>query len=517
MGVLLFYKINYLIVIFCSCGLVIFLLQKKIKKDFFFFLLLNISLIIWAVGRYGLLVSEAHSTALFWAHILYVGSIFIYLFFLHFIYAFLGNSTYRRYVLGIFYINALFLSWANLSDLFFGTTYFLADVEPKLFFSFYEVPGKFYFLQLLSNLLIPAIAVVEMIREYRHSFGIKRGQLRYLILASFLGFSGGGTILFLIYNIPIQPFGVLLVVVQFLATGYAITRYRLIGVRVIAEKIIVYSFLLLFFTASFSAIKFITEKCAIYIPWPEFFDIFASVAFFISSFSYLDKKIESLVNKFLFKSYYDYKEVAQRISGIIVSNIDFNLMLNQALTLIAETLKVNSVSFLLLNEEFKKMVLKGAFHLEGENSSMNLDLDEKHPIVKYLSKSRGVIIAEELRLRLSENGMGDLVDVALAKKMSEKMAELNLYICQPIFKNEKLLAVVCFGNKLNGDIFDMDDIKLLDSFANQLSLAIENFIAYEEIKSKKEQLEKSMKLMVGRELEMINMKKELSQLKKTSL
>jgi len=44
-------------------------------------------------------------------------------------------------------------------------------------------------------------------------------------------------------------------------------------------------------------------------------------------------------------------------------------------------------------------------------------------------------------------------------------------------------------------------------------VAIENFLVYEDIKHKKEQLEKSMKLMVGRELKMIELKKEIKDLK----
>jgi hypothetical protein len=507
---ILFYQINYLLIICGSFFLIVFLAFRQKRRDYTLFMIFNASIILWAIGRLGLLLVQDAASALLFARILYIGSIFIYIFFLHFILAFLGLESRRKYVLYIFYANALFLSVINFIDLFYGTNNFIYSVTPKLFFNFYEVPGRFYLTQTISNLLIPFYAVIELIREYRLSTGLRRGQIRYVLLASFLGFSGGSTILFLIYDIPVQPFGISLIILQFFIIAYAITRYRLVGIHVVFQKVLVYLCLFSLFSVFYFSSSILIQECSRAIPFPTLFNVVISVITFIALFSFLEKRLGNFFSKIVFKDYYEFADVSHALSLSISSNLSLEKMIDETFSILAKAMNVKRVSFLVYNKDFKKLISKKNFSFQDNNKEI-VSIGEDSPLVKYLHQEKKMLISEEMESFLLSNEKS-AVPNEIIKESALYLNKLGVSLCQPIIKEDKLIAILCFGAKISGDSFNTGDLKLIEIYSHQVSVALENYLAYEEIKSKKEQLEKSMKLMVGRELEMINMKKALGEL-----
>lgn len=242
MFLLSLYKIIYLLTAITGFVLsVVVFRNSKGDRFSFFYGLVNVAVFVWALGRYMSLLANTEAEALLAVRVLYFGSVLIYVFFLHTILIFLNLEKKRSYLLTIFYANAAILLAINTSDIFLGKNLFIADVVPKLFFPYYEVVGKAYILQLIANLFIPIYTFTELFICYRE--GIfeenKRQQLKYILISSIFGFIGGGTILLLVYDIPIQPFGLPLVALQFITIAYAIARFRLFNLKVIAAQLFV--------------------------------------------------------------------------------------------------------------------------------------------------------------------------------------------------------------------------------------------------------------------------------------
>jgi signal transduction histidine kinase len=254
MFLLSLYQVIYLLTAVTGFILAVIVLSSK-NRDTFSYLygLVNVSMLVWAAGRYGSLVATTHDSALFWVRILYFGSILIYIFFLHTIFVFLGIEKERGKLLGLFYCNALLLLVANIIDILLGTHLLIADVAPKLFFSFYELPGILYIFQTLSNLAIPVLTFYEMLRAYRDPSltPVKKEQLSAILVSSVLGFFGGGTILLLVYNVPIQPFGLPFVALQFIIITYAIAEDRLFNLKVIMAQLFVLALWIFIFVRAY--------------------------------------------------------------------------------------------------------------------------------------------------------------------------------------------------------------------------------------------------------------------------
>lgn len=228
------YKIVYLITIFSSTIFALLIISRGATSRFnVLYALTNIAVVIWALGRYKLLLADSFNDAIFWVQFLHVGSIIVHVLFIHTILVFLGIEKKREWLLIFFYANSIFILLLNSIDFIFGTQIFIAGVEPRMIFPWVEYGTNLYNLHLVNELLIPSWAFIEMVLAYKVSDRLKKSQLK-LIMASFLlGFVGGNSVIFLIYDINILPFGVWFVPLNFLVMTFAIFRYNVISLRII--------------------------------------------------------------------------------------------------------------------------------------------------------------------------------------------------------------------------------------------------------------------------------------------
>ena len=71
------------------------------------------------------------------------------------------------------------------------------------------------------------------------------------------------------------------------------------------------------------------------------------------------------------------------------------------------------------------------------------------------------------------------------------------------------MGILFLGEKLSGNPYSREDIKLLDSISYQMAISLQNSLLYEEIKKDKEVLERFYKLTVGREVKMAELKEKI--------
>ncbi len=178
-------------------------------------------------------ISKDAATALFWARALMYGAIFTSVSYFHLVLVYLGldkRSLYRIILVAFYAVTALFLV-ANT------TPYFVASVGPQLFFKFWPAPGLLYTPFLVMFAIQVGFASILLLRAYRHASGIERKQNMLLLVGLFLAFVGGSTNYFLWYKIPIPPYGNILVSVYVVLTAYAILKYHLLDMKIIATEI----------------------------------------------------------------------------------------------------------------------------------------------------------------------------------------------------------------------------------------------------------------------------------------
>jgi signal transduction histidine kinase len=192
---------------------------------------------------------------------------------------------------------------------------------------------------------------------------------------------------------------------------------------------------------------------------------------------------EKVVEYFLFKNKYDYRETLGNFSKAMVSILDLQSLSKRIIETIARTMGVEKASLFLLNEE------KGEYALqESKNikiASSNPMLLKGDPLPCYLQKIGEIIVREELIKG---------ANIVELKSVIEQMGFLEAEVSIPLISKRQLIGMINLSQKFNKDVYYHEDIELLSTLANQTSIAIENARLYEDLKKSKSYMRRADRL-----------------------
>ena len=244
-----FYALSPLVNVLTSiiAGLLILLADSKSRVNRIFFLFAG-ALAFWSFAYFLWQISIEREAALFWAHMLMAGSIWITPLYLHFVAAFLGEAKKLRIFIIFGYAAAVFFSIIN-----WVSSSFITDVVPKGSFLFWPEPGIWYHLFLIVWAMYVIAPVILLVRHWNDPETSKRGSIKYILFGTIIGYIGGATSYFLWYDIPIPPFGVISASVYIAMVAYATTRFRLFNIQIVSAQILTIVLWLFLFVQLFFA------------------------------------------------------------------------------------------------------------------------------------------------------------------------------------------------------------------------------------------------------------------------
>jgi signal transduction histidine kinase len=265
---------------------------------------------------------------------------------------------------------------------------------------------------------------------------------------------------------------------------YAILKYRLMDINIVLKKGTTYFLLLLLLFIPSILIIILSQKIFFkevnYLFSAIILSIFMLVAFF---FHQIKPGTEKVVEYFLFKNKYDYRETLAKFSKAMVSILDLQSLSKRIVDTISQTMGVEKASLFLLNEE------KGGYALQ---ESKNIKINSPPPLFTkedllplYLQKLGEIIIREEL---MKGENLPEL------KMVVDQMAFLEAEVSIPLISKGRLIGMINLSHKFNKDIYSQEDIELLSTLANQTSIAIENARLYEDLKQSKSYIRRADRL-----------------------
>lgn len=138
---------------------------------------------------------------------------------------------------------------------------FLLPSIPKLYFPNYYVPGASHNLfRITFNFIVPFYFIGEIIASYFKSGLEMRNRLKYFLTALILGYGGGFMMVFLIYDVPIDPnWGVLFAFFFAIPFVYAVVKYELLDIKVIAKRALGYGFLVVLVSLLLTLVGFVND------------------------------------------------------------------------------------------------------------------------------------------------------------------------------------------------------------------------------------------------------------------
>jgi len=479
-------------------GLFVYLKNRKSPINRLW-IIFSFTVAFWSYSYFFWQTSTERSLALFWCRSLTVGAIFIPVTCLHFLLVWLKVYQNKKKVLFISYGISLICVILNFTPLF------VKDVLSISYFKYWPQAGVAYLPFLIFWTWVVFYCLNIMFQAMRISTGIRRNQIKYVLLSTIIGFCGGFTNYPLWFGIKILPYGNILVSVYVAIMGYAIVQYRLMEIEVIIRKALVFSgvyapIFALFFLITFYGQEGIRETFSLLgIPVNRWMVVALGATFVAITIRPLNNFLVRKTDRFLFQKKYDYQKVLKDASRGMARVTELKYLLGLIVHFISARVRVEHTAILLRNKEGDRYIIHASRGYHGKPFENFLASDSA--TVKWLQEKRDVILYEEIDHFLSSGSFpkGKVYSKETLTEIKEEMAKIRAALCIPSFIRHDLIGILVLGDKKSKDIYAQQDLDMLLTLAHEAAIAISNAQSYEELKNTQAQLLHEEKLAtIGR-------------------
>ena len=416
----------------------------------------------WGLGSFFATISKDKQEALFLFKLAYVGVIFIpslyYLFILNYLQLKSRLTLILSFLYSFFY---LFLEWSPFYKLFFGL-----DNLSLLFNSFYWVypPTPLFVIFVFLWFFIIILAQFLLFRQYRASSGMQKEQIKYFFVATAVGFVGGGAGFLPCFGVNFYPYLNFAIPLYTAIVAYAIVRHRLMDMKVALRRSSVYLMSLL--TIILPSYLLLT---VVYYNFGSFYyygNLFVLI-FAVSVFPGLRDFYYRMANKYFFSSLYDSRKVIAELSEKMRSTLDLVRLYAHINGMLSDTFRSKSVNILTYDEKTQEYQLQSKLGL-----AINKEvLDRAREINESYLTNNIPILVEEIKALDPNN-----------KELAGMFQAYGIEVIVPLNIKNKTIGLFLLGAKESGDIYNSEDLQVLEIISAQAAIAIENAMLYEEMR-----------------------------------
>ncbi|TSC95383.1 MAG: hypothetical protein Athens101410_633 [Parcubacteria group bacterium Athens1014_10] len=401
------------------------------------------------------------------------GVLIAYFFLLFCLYFHRPNLTLSKIKIFLIFSPIVILTIFILSDLIITN---ITLYQGRIQFSWGKL-SIFYILTLLGYI---GTGCLNLIFKYKKSYGIQKLQTLYILTGlSLTAFLALIINFFLQHILPVSLFRIGIYGFLFFIgfTSYAIVKYRLMDIRVVISKSLLYALLVVYVAGAFT---FVSLLAVTYLhQLSDFNETLITLLIsliIVLSLDPLKKYLGRITDKIFFKARINYQDILVKLSEIISYELDLQSLLDEFLSALAKELKIEE-AYILLSDKNKSFFRKENY-LNGRKI---IDFDQKSYLVKFLKRNKEIIISDELERKIIDaDGNGSKVKKELEKIKSD-LEKFNAAFCAPIFTKGRLTGILFLGKKLSGDMYAQEDINLFEVLSPQLAAALEKAKLYQEV------------------------------------
>ncbi len=376
----------------------------------------------------------------------------------------------RSVVLLIF--STIAVALMAMTPLVFSGVTLVPTISPKPNF------GILFYVVLFFGSLIYGIWVT--IHRYKKAKGIIKLQFKYLYIGVILTFALQvvtnfvAVVLFQFSGFVALGPSFSLIFVALIS--YAIIKHRLLDIRLalrrgLAQLLITISIIGIFSIAGFVYFSFKGDNFDYTLLY-----IFVLAAFLLSLvYDSLAYYIRKATDKYLFSSVYNPSDLLRELSLALNSTLGFEEVLKNVYTIINSNLHISHMAF--------------AVKLQGRNNLSTIFPQSKEFVVYNYGESNKQLVMLSVLTSLLQTSSGsvlleDLQDDVIDKEDHNKnqviewMLENEVSIVLPLKIKNEVIGAIIIGDKKSGDAFTREDVSVLETFALQAAIGIENILIF---------------------------------------
>jgi len=428
---------------------------------------------LWNFGVFMLRTSPDESSAYFAEIVIHVGIILVPAFYYHFVLIFLDATTRHRPSLVAIYGLAFVYSLINLT----GTSLFMKGVKAS-YWGWVPDTGPLYMPFFLAFNLAMVYGLVLLGRAQRavdSSFRRNRGTL--ILLGTIVALTGGFidfARFILARAFPaadqIYPMGIPANMIFALMLGTSIVRYRLFAVDVAVKKIAVYGLSGVVLTGGLALVTWSIER---YFDLEQYSAVWIVIPVgFIMTLLIgpLGQGLEDRIQRMVFSQRHGCYDTLIALSKRMSAILSFNELVDTVIHGLVRGVPLTHAALMIHDPATNSYVTyREETTLEEGVGVESIRADS--PIVQWLSSNEGLLVKEEVKLnpriaRYFETAEGELEAIRAS-------------LIVPLRIENALSGILLLGEKLSGEIFDLDELDVLSLLATQAAIALENARLYE--------------------------------------
>ncbi len=484
-------NICLLLTVFLNLSLGFFILffgsgyRKKINLIYFINI---IAIVSWSIAMF-IFRSASSETSLFWCTVLYITPTFIASTFLFFTYIFPTqiDSRVRIKTLLIFTINIIIIILVAWPGFIIKDVIVRPGLEKEIIFT------PYYIVYFLYTLIFFSHGFTRLFIKYLRGSGLERLQIIYLLI----GYATAANLAF-VTNLILPWMGIFAVnwlgqiftVIMVAFTAYAILRYRLMDIRIVARKVFIYSGLAFFAYVFFYLLIWLYSRYLGGFFTPATLAAGVVVApLFVLLITGLERFLERISNTYFFYSLYNYQNTINKLTTELNYYIDLNKINTAIVNTIKATMQLDRAGILLINQSVKPVHYQIA-KVIGFNVNNGISLVKDNFLTRYLQKNQKPLVRDELKL-LARDARSQK-DSQSFLKLESNMRHIEASLCLPLMSNKKLIGIIVLGAKLSGDAYTHEDLELLNTLARQAGTAIDNARLYKQVESLNKNLQQKV-------------------------
>jgi len=292
----------------------------------------------------------------------------------------------------------------------------------------------------------------------------------------------------------------LIVLAMLISSGLSMLKYRLMYVDALLNRSLAYVLVSAVVFGAFSLtalvltwmVKLITgTQSAITL-------VIAALAI-IYVFRPISEWVQSWVDRLFYREKYEFQQAVWNVSSAIVSILDLDVVLRRVLDTVIDSLRLKRGAVLLWDAEHQ--TARVAYQRDFPNPERLLPPDTDDPLLRTILADPKPLVLRELIQDVSGNP-----DVAA---LQQRMVEMYVEAAVPICRGTSLLGILLLGRKRSRQIFTTEDLRLLQTLANQAAVAVSNAQTYSTINELNRSLATQIKKVDEQRREILALQEQL--------
>ncbi len=436
------------------------------------FFLLSVGVTIWLVGTFMMFISKTNEQAIFWDRFIYMGVVFVPAFMYHFSVVWTKTKKQKILIVISYILGFVFLVLSR-------TQYFVDDIF-KYNWGVHSQAKFFHHLFLLQFFFFLALVLYNFYKHYiENKNASKKNQSKYVFIAFFILITVGSTAYFPAYKISIYPFSYISGVLFTMILAYAIVAHHLMDIKLVLRQSFVYLAPLTIILTGYTIVEFIFTKFY----FADWINTTANVFIFILAiliFIPLKNFFYKIANKYFFSSLYDSQEVITNLSNNLRSSLDINKICNLISKTLVDSFHSKAVGILIFNEKKNEYFVQHNFNFKINQQKRFFN--DKNLQNKF-AKQNKILIIEEIKNSLFYKKSKSTIDL---------LTNLEIEILAPLNIKNKMIGLIVLGAKESGDIYNQEDLKVLQVIGSQTAIVLQNSLLYQKSLRFSEKLKKEV-------------------------